>query len=200
MDNEWLNAQFRLNPDKTKAGLAKALNLGAPAVSKMLAGTRQIKAHEYMAMRQFFGMPAYSGPSARRGSGYVLAPLAQELGEKKTEATEDSWIMPASLLRAHTQAAPEKIRIFTVQENAMAPDFMPGEQVLVDMSDAKPSPPGVFVVSDGLGHIVRQCEYMPHSRPPTVRLSARNNAYEPHILALPKAGIIGRVIAKLQWL
>jgi hypothetical protein len=198
MDSEWLNAQFRLNPEKSKADLAKVLKIGAPAVSKMLAGTRQIKANEYLAMRHFFGMPNYS--AAGRGSGYVLAPLTQELGEKKSDTRDEAWIMPASLLRAHTQAAPEKIRIFTVQENAMAPDFMPGEQVMVDLSDTRPSPPGVFVVSDGLGHIVRQCEYMPHSSPPTVRLSARGGSYEPHTLPLAKAGIVGRVIAKLQWL
>lgn len=56
MDSQWLQLQFRLNPDKTKADLARALGLEPPAISKILAGNRQIKAQEYVKMREFFGM------------------------------------------------------------------------------------------------------------------------------------------------
>lgn len=43
-----------MHPKKTKAQLARLLGLEPPAVSKILAGTRQIKAQEYMKMREFF--------------------------------------------------------------------------------------------------------------------------------------------------
>ena len=57
MDSQWLKEQFDCNPDKSKAGLARALNLEPPAISKILNGTRQIKAQEYNLMRQYFGLP-----------------------------------------------------------------------------------------------------------------------------------------------
>lgn len=198
MDSEWLKTQFRLNPDKSKADLAVALGIGAPAISKMLAGTRQIKAGEYVQMRRFFGLPA-DGDSAAGGrkGRYVLEPLG--LKEKDTATDGDSWVVPANLLSGRTAAAPDKIKIFTVAESAMAPDFAPGEQVLVDLSDQKPSPPGVFIVSDGIGHIIRRCEYVPRSQPPQVRLSTASGKFEPHVLPLKDAGLIGRVIAKLSW-
>ena len=82
----------------------------------------------------------------------------------------------------------------------MMPDLQQGERVLVDLSDTKPSPAGVFIVSDGLGQIIRQCEYVPHSDPPAIRFSARNPKYEPYTIPLARAQIIGRVLAKLQWL
>lgn len=204
MDAAWLKTQFRLNPDKNKAGLAESLGLSASAVSKILAGTRQIKAHEYVGMRRYFGLPVDGAAAAREGDrapqGYVVAPL-EGMREQRTAApSPESWIIPAHLLQGRTQAAPDKVRIFAVQEQAMAPDFMPGQHILVDLSDTQPSPPGVFVVADGLGQIIRQCEYVPQSQPPQVRLSARAPGFSATTLPLAQAGILGRVIARLEWL
>lgn len=204
MDAEWLKSQLRLHPDKSKAALAKALGLEPPAVSKILSGRRQIKAQEYVAMRQFFGLPAdgeraAKGAAQGAGRSYVLEPLAGGMREKEQGGGGEAWVMPASLFESRTKAPPEKIRIFAVHGDAMLPDYQPGEQVLVDLSDTVPSPAGVFVVSDGLGHILRQCEYVPHSSPPEVRLSARSGRYEPYTVRLDRAAIIGRVLAKLEW-
>lgn len=206
MDANWLKTQFRLNPGKTRAGLAKALGLEAPAVSKILNGTRQIKAQEYIAMRRFFGLPAdgekASGAARNADSGaYTLAPLESGLEDAGSPAAgAESWTIPAHIFRQRTKAPPEQIRIFTAQESVMAPDVLLGDPVLVDLSDRTPSPPGIFIVSDGLGHIIRRCDYVPHSDPPQIRLSTSSGKAEPLTLPLGKAGILGRVIAKLQWL
>ena len=155
-------------------------------------------------MRRFFGLPTDGARAAGQGAGggksYVLSPLEPAMQDKAETGEDDAWVMPAQLFENRTRAQPEQIRIFAVQEDAMAPDIARGEKVLVDLSDTRPSPAGTFVVSDGLGHIIRQCEYVPHSDPPAIRLSARNARYEPYTVALEKAEIIGRVIAKLQWL
>jgi len=199
MDSRWLEAQFKLNPGKGKGDLAAALKLSPAAVSKILAGTRQIKAQEYIAMRRFFGLSVEQNNSTRTDS-LTIAPLVSGLADKKEETPDESWTIPARLLRGRTKAAPDQIKIFAVQENAMTPDFLPGEHVLVDLSDTKPSPPGIFIVSDGMGHIIRQCAHVPQSNPPSVRLSARNESFGSYTLPAEKAGIVGRVIAKLQWL
>lgn len=206
MDSQWLKTQFSACPGKNKAGLAATLGINASAISKMLAGTRQIKANEYIAMRRYFGLPVdgAAAGAVHDANRYVVAPLlsgnGQGLDDKAEQPDGDAWVIPAQLLKTRTNAAPDKIKIFTVHESAMAPDFMPGEHVLVDISDKTPSPAGIFVVSDGIGHIVRQCEYVPHSRPPTIKISAANTKYESHTLPLSQAGVIGRIIAKLQWL
>ena len=202
MDSTWLKTQFRLNPETNKAGLAAALGIGAPAVSKMLAGTRQIKASEYVQMRRFFGLPVDGDSAARSGkseSRYVLESMAMR-EKDEPEAQQDSWVIPASLLKGRTAAPPDKVRVFKVQESAMAPDFMPGEHVLVDLADQSPSPPGAFLVSDGIGQIVRRCEHVPHSQPPQVRLSTASGKFEARTVSLKDAGILGRIIAKLSWL
>ena len=198
MDRDWLKVQFDAHPEKTKAELAKALGLEASAISKILAGTRHIKASEYMAMRTFFGMPNDGERSASLGGdSYLLEPLG--FSEKENDIKQGSWVMPASLFESRTKATPDQIKIFDVREDAMAPDFQKGEKVLVDLSDRSPTPAGVFIVSDGIGHMIRQCAYVPHSDPAEVRFTAANSKYEPFNTPLTKAAIIGRVIAKLQW-
>ncbi len=56
MDSQWLKTQLAYNPSKNKADLAKAIGVQPSGISKILAGTRQIKTHEYIAMRKFFGL------------------------------------------------------------------------------------------------------------------------------------------------
>ncbi len=200
MDSQWLKMQFRLHPRKSKAGLAKAVGLEPPAISKILGGARQIKAAEYHAMRRYFGLPVdgEGGFYASKGStkSYVLQPLS----EPDSHQQEESWIIPASLIERRTDTPPDQIRVFPIQDNTMAPEFKSGEHVLVDLSDTKPSPPGIFVISDGVGHIIRQCEILPNTKPLKVRLRASNTRYESHDAPLRKTVLIGRVIAKLQWM
>jgi len=203
MDSQWLKRQFDCNPDKSKAGLARALQLEPPAISKILNGTRQIKAQEYNLMRQYFGLPV-DGERASDlpENSYRLDTLAGGTGmmEAERETREDSWIIPAEILSQRTQAPPNKIKIYNVKENFMEPDYKRGEHVLIDLSDKNPSPPGAFIISDGFGVMLRNCEYVPNSDPAEIRVSACNTSFQTQILQQNDFDIIGRVIAKLQWL
>lgn len=197
MDHQWLKSLFAMHPERSKTDLARALNLEPPAISKMLAGTRQIKAQEYIGMRAFFGLPSDGHrATATPMPGFKVRQFAEPDGFADSEA----WTMPATLLARKTRAAPEQVRVFDVRDNTMAPDFVPGEHVLIDLSDRQPSPSGVFLVFDGIGHCLRQCEIVPQARPAQVRLSPVNKSYEAHVAPLDQAVIAGRVIAKLQWL
>jgi len=200
MDSQWLNKQFAQNPNRSKAGLAKALSLQPPAISKMLKGTRQIKAQEYILMREYFGLPNDGERQLGAGAGsYTLKPLQTQAGLRDLAESHEDWVMPASLLSQRTKAAPDKIKVFQIQENIMEPDFRYGEHVMVDLSDTSPTPPGVFIVSDGFGTLIRHCEYVASSKPPEVRLSANNPKFQPQILRLTEFTLLGRVIAKFQW-
>ena len=197
MNSQWLKAQFALNPEKSKAELAKSIGLEPPAVSKILNGTRQIKAQEYMAMRNFFGLPSDGDAALKKSSNaYTLQPLDGSAFAEDGQG-EAEWGIPASILSPRTQAPPDKIKIFQVRENAMEPDFKQGEHVLVDLSDQKPSPPGVFIVSDGFGYMVRHCAFVPKTNPPEVKISARSDGFAEQTLTLNDFTIIGRVISRL---
>ena len=198
MDSEWLKTQFQLNPMKTKAELARYLNLEPPAVSKILAGIRQIKAHEYIKMRNFFGLGGDLSSGRRKSDAYILEPLKSGLSEQETHDGE--WTIPASILNQRTKAEADQVKIFMIQENVMEPNFKKGEHVIVDLSDKTPSPPGTFVISDGFGFMARSCAFKPGSSPPEVHISAIQKDFEPQILRKEEIEIMGRVIAKIQWI
>lgn len=202
MDSQWLKTQFMAHPNKSKTALAEALGLEPPAISKMIKGSRQIKAQEYIQMRRFFGLPT-DGENAltqHPSNAYTLQPLdVQEKGLREgPAATEQNSIIPAGILNNRTQAPPDKIRIFQVRENIMEPLFRQGEYVLVDMQDKTPSPPGCFVISDGFGFMIRECAFIPHSDPAKIKISAPKTDFQPHVLEQDEFEIMGRVIAKLQ--
>lgn len=200
MDSQWLKDQFKRNPDSTKADLARALGLEPPAISKILSGTRQIKIQEYMAMRQFFGLPVEGDEAAMPNrNSVIIEPLETAAGFREDQAKPGAWTMPASILTQRTAAPSEQIKIFQVNENVMEPDYKKGEHVVVDLSDTNPSPPGVYIVSDGFGFMIRHCAYVPKSAPPEIKLTANQKSFQAQTLKAEEFAIIGRVIAKLQW-
>ena len=203
MDFQWLQIQFDLNPKSTKAGLAKALGLEPPAISKILKGTRQIKAHEYHIMRRHFNLPV-DGERATSNQS-VLTPFTPDnqethLSENEQDHSDQNWIIPEKILKNHTKTSPENIKIFTIQESLMEPSFRRDEPVLVDLSEQVPSPPGVFIIFDGYSYLIRQCEIIPGTKPTKVQISAHDAKFKPQSLYLSDFKIIGRVIAKLHWL
>jgi hypothetical protein len=203
MDARWLKTQFDLYPDKSKAGLADAMGLEPPAVSKILGGKRQIKAHEYLSMRKYFGLPLDGGRAVRRSAdSFVIDSLTVTSGmQDNADVTgAEQWVVPASIFSTRTKAPADQIKVFKVQENTMAPEFSFGEHVVVDLTDKKPSPPGVFVISDGFGHLVRRCEFVTNSKPAKVRISAIDKNFQTQVLDFTEFKIVGRVIARLQWL
>lgn len=134
------------------------------------------------------------------GNDHIDASVVTEGGELLDQVREiGHWSLPADLTRDVTQTPPDRMKIITVVGNSMAPDFRPGQRVLVDTRDRRPSPPGVFVVWDGLGLVVKQVEYIPHSDPPTVRITSRNPEFKPYERGLGEAYIQGRVIGGWQW-
>ena len=81
----------------------------------------------------------------------------------------------------------------------MTPTFNPLDRVMVDLSDQTPSPPGVFVIWDGLGLVVKRVEHLAHSDPPRVRITSDNPKYQPYERILGEAYIQGRVLGKWYW-
>lgn len=199
MDGQWLKTQFLSNPGKTKAGLAAAIGLEPPAISKILNGSRQIKAQEYVAMREYFGLPADGQSTLKRKiASYTVMHGGKDGHDLHDRAAPPSdWIIPASILGARSGGNIGKTRVFQVHDSHMAPEFQKDDHVLVDVSDRKPNPPGTFIISDGFSNMLRHCEYLAKSAD-SIRISAYDGGFQAHTLQAGDFLIIGRVIAKLQ--
>jgi len=109
------------------------------------------------------------------------------------------WELPRELMRIATTAQPDKIKIITIIGDSMEPMFRPLDRVMVDISDTTPSPPGIFIVWDGMGLVAKRVQYLANSDPPAVRISSENTKYESYDRAIGEAHIQGRVLGKWQW-
>jgi hypothetical protein len=52
--------------------------------------------------------------------------------------------------------------------------------VLDDLSRRAPTPPGIFVLCDGMGLVAKRLEHIPNSDPPRVRIISDNAFYAPY--------------------
>ena len=110
------------------------------------------------------------------------------------------WQLPTGIVRGYSTAPAAELRIITVMGDSMEPTLLPGQRVLVDTGDRMPSPPGIFVVWDGLGLVVKRVQALPHSEPPRVKIASDNGKYDPYERTLDEAYIQGRVIGQWRWL
>lgn len=101
---------------------------------------------------------------------------------------------PAEGFRQAFGASPQAVQILPIIGDSMMMTLFPGQRVMVDTTDRTPSPPGVFIVWDGLGLVVKRVEYIAHSDPATVRIISDNPKYAPYERTLDEAHIQGRVI------
>jgi transcriptional regulator with XRE-family HTH domain len=149
---------------------------------------------------------------ARAGAGgggvFDLINVTDEGGNQiSAEIVKDHWRIPESYLRGELRLEASKAVIIEVTgdsgydpANPHAPgSIFPGDRVIVDARDTRPSPPGPFLVYDGTGLVVKLCEPVHGSDPPTLRLLSRNPAYSPYTIALDDGHVIvGRVRGRIS--
>ena len=102
--------------------------------------------------------------------------------------------MPTASFREAYGISSSRIRIIPVKGNSMEPRLWPGQRVMVDIEDQTPSPPGVFVIWDGLALVLKYVEVVPNSEPLRVRISSANKDFMAYERTLDEAHINGRVV------
>jgi phage repressor protein C with HTH and peptisase S24 domain len=148
-------------------------------------------------------------PTAARGGADARSLRIEELDVRASagagligdnEKVIAEWQVPTGVVRGYSTAPASEMRIITVMGDSMEPTLLPGQRVLVDTGDRKPSPPGIFVVWDGLGLVIKRVQMVPHSEPARVRITSDNGKYESYERSIEEAYIQGRVIGQWRWL
>lgn len=127
------------------------------------------------------------------GAGNGRVPL------EENEMVVGNWLFPLSALERRATANNKELKIIQVAGDSMMPELNPGDRIMVDMNDKTPSPPGLFVLWDGMGLVVKRCEFIPNSDPPRIVLSSKNPDYRTYEVLLEECRISGRVVGKWQW-
>ena len=98
-----------------------------------------------------------------------------------------------SWIRNRLRASPSQLRIMHVEGDSMMPTLHDGDVVLVDLARCMPTPPGIFVLFDGMGLVAKRLEHIPNSEPPQVRIISDNTFYSPYERTAEEIRIIGRI-------
>lgn len=131
------------------------------------------------------------------GGGGVAMAFNHTDEHGNTVAVDDvkaAWDLPTEYLRHELRVSAAEARIIEVQGDSMEPTLRPGDRVMVNLGDKRPSPPGVFAVWDGFGVVVKRIEPIPNSDPPTLRLISDNDRHGVYERTLDEVNIIGRVV------
>jgi len=101
---------------------------------------------------------------------------------------EKKWI------KEHLKSHYENLRVIYVFDDSMRPLLHRGDVMLVDLGKVSPTPPGIFLIHDGVGIIPRRLEAIPGAEKPRVKISAGSNGFADHEQDLSSLRIVGRVM------
>jgi phage repressor protein C with HTH and peptisase S24 domain len=131
----------------------------------------------------FVPIPALE-PPARAGRGRVVETV---LATAEPYQFRRSWILD------HLQVDPEALRVMRIEGDSMQPTLQEGDLVLVNTGRRQPSPPGIFILFDGMALVAKRLELTGDAGQPRVRVRSDNPAYEAYERPLDAISIIGRV-------
>ena len=101
---------------------------------------------------------------------------------------------PPDLLRRITAAPAGGLKLLSVSGDSMSPTLEDGDMVMIDTGRRMPSPPGIFILDDGVGLVAKRVDTIPNTTPPHLRLSSDNPAYSNYQRRLEEVHIVGRVV------
>lgn len=104
------------------------------------------------------------------------------------------WPFATDYLRSDLGMERAKLAVLEVRGDSMEPTLSSGDRVLVNMSDRQVSQPGIFVIFDGDGTVVKRVEKIPGSQPTRIVLISDNPRHSRYELGSEEVQIVGRVV------
>lgn len=141
------------------------------------------------------------------GGGLAFADVAKSENGLTFSADleRDRWGIPATFLRGQLRITGDGAVVEVYGDSMYDPadpgapgSLFPGDRVIIDLLDKAPSPPGHFLVWDGVGLVVKLVEIVRGAHDPArIRLKSRNPRYEAYEATEDEATIIGRVRGRI---
>lgn len=91
-------------------------------------------------------------------------------------------------------AEPGELLLIEIEGDSMAPEFLTGDQMLVNVRKKAVSQPGAFCLWDGDGYVVKYLEKVAGSEPPKVKVISGNSRYSSFEALAEEIKIMGRVV------
>lgn len=102
-------------------------------------------------------------------------------------------LIPRSLIEDELRAKPSDMLLIEARGASMEPDFLHGDQILIDKRDRNPVQPGAFALWDGDGYVVKLIERIPQ-QPGRLRIFSANGRYSAYDVDADQVTIMGRPV------
>ena len=133
---------------------------------------------------------ASSNPRSASAGGGAQIDLASETAHDP----DSQWVFPCQWLAKLGRRQTAALRMISISGDSMVPLLEHDDTVMLDCSQTRPSPPGIFILDDGVGLVAKRIEIIPNTTPQMLRISSENSAYSSYQRRIDEVHIIGRVI------
>jgi len=191
----------------TQLEIAKLLGLSRAAVAQWELDTTSLSIQRSAELAKLldvtpqwiaFGIDAKPVIQFVEHPGTVSIPEVM-FGSKASEIeTLNNWTVPNEYLKSELHClSTDKLIIWRVEGDDMAPSYSYGDKVIVDTNAKRPSPSGVFLLWDGIGPSLRNVSVVPSGGKSIARVSTGNggDSYE---VPVEKLVVIGRARGVLK--
>ncbi|NBP48056.1 MAG: helix-turn-helix transcriptional regulator [Alphaproteobacteria bacterium] len=127
--------------------------------------------------------------SASAGGGAEV-----DIASETTSDPNNQWIFPRHWLARLGGRQPSSLRMISISGDSMVPLLEHDDTVMLDCSQTRPSPPGIFILDDGVGLVAKRLEIIPNTNPQMLRIASQNSAYSSYQRRIDEVHIIGRVV------
>ena len=117
-----------------------------------------------------------------------------DLASETAQDPNNQWIFLRQWLAKLGRRQTTALRMLSISGDSMVPLLEHDDTVMLDCSQTRPSPPGIFILGDGVGLVAKRIEIIPSTTPQMLRISSENSAYSSYQRRIDEVHIIGRVV------
>lgn len=110
------------------------------------------------------------------------------------ETKRDVWPFSRGYIENQLRLQTTHLVVLEVQGDSMEPTLRTGDRVMVNLSDKRVSQPGIFVLWDGDGTVVKRLEIVPNSKPLKIKRISDNPLHHTYDVVAEDTTIVGRVV------
>ena len=105
------------------------------------------------------------------------------------------WLMPEDYLHNEAKVSPNNTIIQEIKGDSMVPNYMPGDRVIIDLSQNEMTTDTVYAISyEGVGEPqIKRLQRVPMSKPPQVMIISDNPSLKDFTVEIADVHIIGRI-------
>jgi len=189
----------RKRANLTQEAVAEEMGVSVPQISRWENGTNGIPSKRLSAMAKAYRASVeelFGSEVAEELPIVMVEQLPTTVGAGGGglgEGDYKSVPVSRSLVELELRVDPADLLSVEVEGDSMKPDFLPGDQLLINRRKVSLAQPGPFCLWDGDGYVIKFLEKVYDSEPPKIRVMSANERYRTVERLAEEVRIMGRV-------